>query len=169
MLDKGTKGFEQRFEMLIRFLFEDCYSAGAVYIDKSENCTFYLRYGRLTPWRSWRYIWLNLKFFFVIGFKRTLKIIKMSEDFFEAHSKNSQYIYLCMTGAVPDSQGTGLFSNMFDFLMSEADKESLSVFLETSNERNVKIYESRGFYVYKEWRPNDGSELVVWLMKRQAR
>jgi hypothetical protein len=48
----------------------------------------------------------------------------------------------------------------------QCDRERRLAYLESSNERNVPLYERHGFRVLREWRaPGDGARM--WLMARE--
>lgn len=74
--------------------------------------------------------------------------------------------YLPMIGVDPQSQGTGVGSALMTEALKTVDREGLIAYLESSNPRNISLYERHGFEVIGEIQ--SGSSPVLRPMLRRA-
>lgn len=90
---------------------------------------------------------------FKVGFKIMSQMMPMFmplEDDRKENMKGREYIYLMVIGIDPKYQGQGYGGNMLKTLLSEADSKKLPIYLETSTDRNIKMYEKLGFKILKK-------------------
>ena len=66
------------------------------------------------------------------------------------HHPGEPYFYLSMLGSRDDSRGQGLGSALLRRVLDTCDREGLAAHLESSNARNVGLYERHGFTVEAE-------------------
>ena len=85
----------------------------------------------------------------------------------ESRHPREPHLYLAAVGVRPERQGQGLGSALLEPGLSEADRLGLPAYLESSNVRNVPLYERHGFEVTEEVRLPQGPP--VWLMWRPGR
>ena len=80
----------------------------------------------------------------------------------------SRYIYLFILGVAPEHQGMGIGVNLLQRLTGEADQKGLPVYLETATQKNIKMYEKRGFRIVGEiMQPI--IDLPQWAMLREPK
>lgn len=83
----------------------------------------------------------------VSGLKLGLQLVQR-----EKHLKKilpeSNYCHLWFIGVEKGSQGKGTGSEMLNELKKLCAEKNLPIYLETSNERNLKFYEKNGFTLY---------------------
>jgi GNAT superfamily N-acetyltransferase len=84
----------------------------------------------------------------------------------ESRHPRQPHLYLATVGVRPERQGQGLGSALLEPGLSHADRLGLPAYLESSNIRNVPLYERHGFEVTEEARLPSGPP--VWLMWRPA-
>jgi len=84
----------------------------------------------------------------------------------ESRHPREPHLYLAALGVRPERQGQGLGTALLQPGVSEADRLGLPAYLESSNIRNVPLYERHGFEVTEEVRLPGGPP--VWLMWRPA-
>ncbi len=84
----------------------------------------------------------------------------------ESRHPREPHLYLAVVGVRPERQGQGLGSALLRPGLSEADRLYLPAYLESSNPRNVPLYERHGFEVTEETQLAGGPP--VWLMWRPA-
>lgn len=75
--------------------------------------------------------------------------------------------YLPVIGVEPVSQGKGLGSALLALALAQCDEQHAPAYLESSNERNIPLYERHGFKVLTKLQT--GSSPGLWPMLREAR
>ena len=83
----------------------------------------------------------------------------------EHHHPREPHVYLAAIGVRPGSQGQGLGSALLKPGLAYADARGLPCYLESSNERNVPLYERHGFEV-RALHHMPGGGPPMWLMWR---
>ena len=73
--------------------------------------------------------------------------------------------YLPLIGVDPSRQGQGLGSALLAEVLTECDRQGLPAYLESSNERNIGLYERHGFKVMGKIQASDSPG--IWPMLRQ--
>ena len=85
------------------------------------------------------------------------------------HSGQSpRHWYLGYLGTRRDRQGQGLGAQMLQEVLAGADTDDVPAYLESSNERNLSLYERHGFRVVGEL-PALGHGPTIWRMWREPR
>lgn len=93
---------------------------------------------------------LNLPF--QIGFKsfmRSFAYNEVSEKLHNKHMKKTDY-YLYVLAVRPEQQGKGYSSVLMRHFLNRIDFSKNRIYLETSNEKNIPIYEHFGFKIIAE-------------------
>jgi ribosomal protein S18 acetylase RimI-like enzyme len=78
---------------------------------------------------------------------RALRLLTQVEGL---HPKEPHHWYLGYLGTRCDSQGMGIGSAMLREVLAQADDTRTPAYLESSNERNLTLYERHGFRVVEE-------------------
>ena len=81
------------------------------------------------------------------------------------HPKEPDHWYLGYLGTKPGHQGQGIGSAMLREVLPQADATGTPAYLESSNERNLSLYERHGFRVIDELKLL-GTGPTVWRMLR---
>jgi ribosomal protein S18 acetylase RimI-like enzyme len=84
------------------------------------------------------------------------------------HPKDRPHYYLMTIGVHPRFQGLGLGSALLDATLALIDAQGLPSYLESSNEKNVPLYQRHGYVVKSEFRVVPDSP-PLWGMWREAR
>jgi ribosomal protein S18 acetylase RimI-like enzyme len=95
----------------------------------------------------------------VYGLGRWLTVLSCFE---KRHPKDTHY-YLEFIGVDPIQQGKGLGSSLLNDLSSRADQEKVGCYLETSNARNVPLYQRFGYETVAE---EEILGVNIWFMWR---
>lgn len=82
------------------------------------------------------------------------------------HPRRPPHWYLGYLGARRDRQGQGLGGGLLREVLSEADADGTPAYLESSNERNLSLYERHGFRVVGELQALDVGP-TIWRMWRE--
>lgn len=84
----------------------------------------------------------------------------------DAHHPKEPHVYLAVIGVRPDRVGRGLGGALLTPGLLHADALGLPCYLESSNPRNIPLYERRGFHVIAEHVLPGGPPM--WPMWRAA-
>jgi ribosomal protein S18 acetylase RimI-like enzyme len=74
----------------------------------------------------------------------------------EAHPHDVPHFYLFVLGTRPDHRGAGVGSALLRHVLDTCDAEGLPAYLESSDPRNVPLYERHGFRVLQELEVSPG-------------
>jgi len=81
------------------------------------------------------------------------------------HPKESHY-YLFALGVRASARGRGIGSALLEHMLAKADRRGVGAYVESSNQRNLTLYEHHGFEVqHKITLPRNGPKL--WLLYRR--
>lgn len=78
----------------------------------------------------------------------------------EAHPQDVPHFYLFVLGTDPDRRGEGLGTTLLRRVLDTCDGEGLPAYLESSDPRNVPLYERHGFHVVQELEVAPGGPIV---------
>jgi len=102
------------------------------------------------------------------AFGRNLpKALRLLSQVEGLHPKEPNHWYLGYLGTRCDSQGQGIGSAMLREVLAQADDTRTPAYLESSNERNLTLYERHGFRVVEEIKAL-GTGPSIWRMWRDA-
>ena len=93
-------------------------------------------------------------------------MFRILEEFEEYHPKEACW-YLPLIAVDPAHQGSGIGSELMKAAMSRIDEDNLPGYLESSNPRNVSLYERYGFEVIGQIKIGDAP--LIQPMYRKAR
>ncbi|MFO7772342.1 MAG: GNAT family N-acetyltransferase [Dehalococcoidia bacterium] len=82
------------------------------------------------------------------------------------HAPFKHWFFLII-GVAPQSQGKGCASQLIRPMLDRMDEEGLPCYIETMDERNVRLYEHFGFEVMEEFGIPD-AHLTTWALLRDA-
>jgi GNAT superfamily N-acetyltransferase len=74
--------------------------------------------------------------------------------------------YVQILGVHPNHQGKGLGRKLLRPILRKADADGVSVYLESSNPKNLDFYRKHGFEVIQEITPVDGCPLIRVLLRK---
>ena len=82
--------------------------------------------------------------------RNTFRALKLLTQVEGLHPKEPHHWYLGYLGTRCDSQGKGIGSAMLTEVLAQADDTRTPAYLESSNQRNLTLYERHGFRVVEE-------------------
>lgn len=98
---------------------------------------------------------------------RLIRALRTQLQVERLHAARSRpHWYLGYLGTRRDRQGEGLGTRMLREVLAGADTDGVPAYLESSNERNLPLYERNGFRVVGELRAL-GHGPAIWLMWRE--
>lgn len=95
-----------------------------------------------------------------------LRALRVQLQVESKHPKEPKHWYLGYLGVAPGHQGQGIGAAMLREVLAEADAAGLPAYLESSNERNLSLYQRHGFDVVESF-PALGSGPTIWRMWRE--
>jgi ribosomal protein S18 acetylase RimI-like enzyme len=100
----------------------------------------------------------------IVGVGRLLPVFLEMDSLFRRHPRRPHF-YLPFLGVDPSVQGRGIGSALLHNLLQKCDADTVPAYLETSNPRNIPLYERHGFRVVEALEMRFGGP-TVWLMWR---
>ena len=95
---------------------------------------------------------------------RYMRIFLETERIHQKYAPQKSNYYLHLLAVHPESQGKGLAGKLLRPILKKIDQMQVGVYLETSNPRNVPMYEHFGFKVMEKLLVEKG--LGFWAMYR---
>ena len=96
-------------------------------------------------------------------------IVLKRQAYLKSHMpKDTDYLYFWFYGVEPGYNGQGDAKEIKDEIFRMADEAGLPIILETSVEKNRRVYERYGFRIYHEWH-NEDQQLRLYFMQREPR
>lgn len=95
-----------------------------------------------------------------------LRALRTQLEVESEHPEDPKHWYLGYLGVRCDHQGNGIGSLMLREVLDGADKNGVPAYLESSNEKNLTLYERHGFVVTKSY-PVLGRGPTIWRMWRE--
>ncbi|MGV3685054.1 MAG: GNAT family N-acetyltransferase [Daejeonella sp.] len=140
---------EKRIAALMDYSFEICYNYGDVYLsDDNKACALVLYPDRKKT--TFKSILEDIKLLFkCIGLGNIGKAMKR-ESAIKKIQPNAPMYYLWFIGVDPDSQGTGIGTQLMNEVIEDSRVQSRPIYLETSTQRNLPWYKKFGFDVYND-------------------
>lgn len=99
-------------------------------------------------------------------FMRLVNMLDASEKLHKAAVPGPHW-YLMTLAVQPEMQGQGFGSKLLKHGLKRVDADGVPAYLETSNERNLPLYEKFGFKVFQEGELTVGGP-PFWAMRRDA-
>jgi ribosomal protein S18 acetylase RimI-like enzyme len=140
---------------------QECYTVGSV-----RGGALWLPPGKYPP-SIWRQLSLLPDFTRIFGLFRTPGALRDLNCMEKMHPLGELHWYLAFLGVAPSEQGKGLGSALMKPVLNRCDAEGMPAYLETSNERNLPLYQRHGFKVVGECDIPKGPHF--WGMWREAR
>ena len=88
----------------------------------------------------------------------------------DAHPHDVPHFYLFVLGTAPDARGRGIGGALLRHVLATCDRDGLPAYLESSDPRNVPLYERHGFRVLSELEVVPGGPVVrpMWRDPRPS-
>ena len=138
---------EQMFGMFLRHVYlpeQECYTVGDL-----QGGALWLPPGKY-PASVGQQLRLLPGFVHLFGLLRTPAVFRDIDHMEQMHPKEEPHWYLAFLGIEPSEQGKGFGSALLRPVLDRCDADGVPAWLETSNERNLPLYERHGFQVVKE-------------------
>ena len=104
--------------------------------------------------------------FRAIGIERVGIVLRRQAYIESIMPKNIEYLYFWFFGVEPGYNGRGGASEIKNALFEMSARENLPIYLETSVEKNRRVYERYGFEVYHSWKV-ENPDITLYFMRRE--
>ncbi|PKP02398.1 MAG: hypothetical protein CVU11_12140 [Bacteroidetes bacterium HGW-Bacteroidetes-6] len=110
----------------------------------------------------WNQLVLAIK---AIGLSRLPSILKREAFLNSKRPKSGEYLYMWFLGVSPGFHDGHAASELKDTVLELSDKQGLPIYLETSIEKNRRVYERFGFEIFDTWHEEDQGVLVYFMRR----
>jgi hypothetical protein len=161
-LIKQGSSRKRHIQNLAKYAFMKAWIRDGVYISTNEKGVA-LCYRFNKKKFSLLVLWYQLKFALTsIEVSRLPKVLKREAYRAQLRPESGAYYYFWFLSVLPEGRGAGF--ELKNAVFEQATKEHLPVYLETSIERNQKIYEHIGFQTYHYWK-DEKEGIQFWFLK----
>lgn len=99
-----------------------------------------------------------------MGMQASARLVRYDREV-QGHLPDRPYWYLGVLAVHPDHQGRGLSRAVIRPVQERADRDGVPIVLETSEIRNLRLYEYYGFAVIDEFEV--APDVTSWIMERR--
>lgn len=162
---KNDNRKRQRLSLLAEYVFYSGWRRDGVYLTEDEQ-GFVIIHENKKVWPDQRELLLKLKLIFkVFTLARTLKVARIESLIKANRCKRPRFLYIWFLGVSDQSLGSNNARDMMKFVFDLSAEMQLPLFVETTLERNARIYSRFGFESYQILHEEKES-LTVWFMQR---
>jgi ribosomal protein S18 acetylase RimI-like enzyme len=103
-----------------------------------------------------------------LGWRELDKSMRLAKSAEQLHKKSvtGRHLYLVGLGVEPSLQGHGVGGALLRPVLAQADREAMTCYLDTNNDKNIPFYERYGFRVVAQDRAMQKGPLT-WAMRRR--
>lgn len=150
---KSTKPIRE----LARYAFKTAIDRNGVYLSTDQTAVAICYNPNLKKEGMSDYIRQVRLVFNSIGVSQVMRMMKKEAYIKEKRPKQSDYLYFWFFGS--STKGNGSAKQLSQEIIDRSKTEQQPIYLETSVEKNKRVYERFGFDVYHEWPQPDGTTL----------
>ena len=162
---KNDNKIEKRIQVLCRYSFLTTLIRNGVYISSNEKgvalCYKYNEKNEtLSDYRNQLVLAIM-----AIGLRRVPGVLRREAYIKKYRPKDGNYLYFWFFGVKRGHQNGESAKELKNNILSYADKKGLAIYLETSVEKNKRVYERYGFEVYHIWIDHE-KNVELYFMRR---
>lgn len=156
---------KKRIETMMSHSFESALLRGDVYLKRDKEAVAIWRNSKNKGFTI-RQLLENIKFLIHFGLKKVKAIEALEKKLKSGYPKNEPCNYLFILGTSNEGRGKGLSSLLINYILAESDAKEIPTYLETSNIKNIPIYNKKGFFNYGTLEVDGVDPITVNLMVR---
>jgi predicted GNAT family acetyltransferase len=157
----------QKLSVLINYVVDQTLRRGEIYLSDSNDAVAlwdFERNEKMSP----HYIYRNLAFLMQIGIKSVMRILKSENIVHKNFIRFPRFCHLYLIGVLPEAQGRGLASALMNPMITRMTEQSIPLFIETANPRNVEIYKKKGFKIFQTLTIGEHSSFLMSIGTQQS-
>ncbi|MEO1259948.1 MAG: hypothetical protein AAFZ15_14235 [Bacteroidota bacterium] len=173
LIGNKKKGFHKCIRVVISFCYLMVKKWNGIFITADKNT--YLLYYQKNEYRFSAYDLLHYLYmaFFVIGilrlpmvFKREKKV-KQTRHLQVQKKRDHDYLYVWFLANKENFRGMNGLVEVKNFLLKKSSELNVPVYIETTDERLLSMYQRAGFEFYHEMYDED-ADIKIWFGRLQA-
>ncbi len=151
-------------ELLARYVFTKAYNRGGVYIsNNNKGAALCYRYNNRAY--TFKEFWAHLLFIiFAASFKKGFDITRREAYREKQRPASGDYLYFWFLGVMPGGN-KAVFELSWE-LFKESERTGLPIYLETTLERMMRVYERYDFEMYHYWEDKE-KDIQYWFMRKK--
>ncbi len=173
LIGKKRNDFSKGIKAVISYCYFMVKKIGGIFTSKDQS-TFLLFY-RKSEHHFTIKDWLNYLYlaFFVIGVSRLGQVLKREKLIRKTRSlqiqkhEDQDFLYVWFLAQEQEYNGLDGLMEAKEYIFSKGRNLNLPIYMETTEERLVRIYERFGFEFY-DYREDDSIDLRVWFGRYMA-
>lgn len=163
---KNDKKEPQRMRWLARYVFRTALKKDGIFLS-ADRTGVAVCYRFNSHKESLMDYWNQLVLAFTaIGIERIFKVLKRDIYVKNKRPKSGDFLYFWFFGVSNKGKGRGAAHELKEVVFSEAKRQNLPIYLETSIAQNKRVYERYGFEVYHTW-DYKSEGITLWFMRNQ--
>lgn len=157
---------QKRLTYLAEYIFETAFAQKGIYLSTDRKGVAIMHHKKSNR-LSIKGFWNKIKLIYLcIGINRIYEMYYREQYLKRQRPTHEQFLYFWIYSVLPEARGSGAAIELKNTIFSEAARQKLPIYLETSNPQNKKVYERYGFHVYHEWYiPH--RNFTLWFMSRK--
>jgi hypothetical protein len=145
----GNKGFFRfKVDLVAKFLHSEASRNTGIFLDSHKNgiiCFFEAKNKKNAHW--WNQF---LLIFFAVGPFRIFRVLKRKQEVELFHQQFKNYIHCSYLAVRKEARGSATIYELRNALFNFQTEKKLPILIETTIEKNKRVYERIGFHVYEE-------------------
>jgi ribosomal protein S18 acetylase RimI-like enzyme len=156
---------KERIRDLMDYSFEMCVDAEQIYLTEDQKgvVVCHMSEDKL-PFLEEAYLTAKL-ILKVTGIEGVSKALRRERYVNSFHPEHEEYIYLWFIAVDKNEEGKGIGSKMLQEIINQSNKQQKAIYLETSNEGNLRFYQKHGFQIYHV-SPEEMFGFKLYFMRR---
>lgn len=162
---KKDRNIQKRIYAVCDYSFKTALLRKGVYISGNEmGVALFYRYNAKKEGIA-DYFNQALLLFKAIGIFRLRTVLKRERYIKSKRGHNGNFIYFWFLGVHPEHQDGNAARELKEQILQLSDSIHLPIYLETSVEKNRRVYQRYGFEVYHQW-VADNKNTTIYFMRR---
>ncbi|MCB8998442.1 MAG: hypothetical protein H6540_00035 [Bacteroidales bacterium] len=159
---------EKKLRIMTEYAYDLVYKHNGVFLS-SDNSTAMLYYIKSKHKKNLLDTWRYIRMFLLCIKPTKAPSIQKREEYLESlRPQGIDYIYVWLLGNNPEIKGLKGLAEIRNHLDEQSIKNNLPILIETTVERNLKLYQYVGFEIYHHWY-DPKEDLNVWFLMREIK